>query len=205
MSFYRLCKVHMCNLISATALHLQCYMTHYMGTSLALYLPPLLPLHSPVLGVFLEVHPSFPFLSLYHYSELTSILNGRSSYYMCPEWPSPTSPKQVERWKQCPDMMTATDLDARDLLIWLSSVTFNAPRGGRGNPLSWVEAVKTVVGLCWSNHDTSLNAILSQCARGKLSDIANTFHLMLALWVKVKYWVGSTTQTQHQKQKTKRE
>ena len=42
------------------------------------------------------------------------------------------------RWKQGPDTMTATDLDARDLLIWLSSVTFDAPRGGGDNPLSWV-------------------------------------------------------------------
>jgi len=74
-------------------------------------------------------------------------------------------------------------MDARALLLQLSTVRFDIPKSTWDDPLSWIEAVKeamTALQPHQSVHDNSLGGILSVCARDKFSSIANSFLVMLA-------------------------
>ena len=86
------------------------------------------------------------------------------------------------RWKRG-DITRATSMDARALLLQLSTVRFDIPKSTWDDPLSWIEAVKeamTTPQPHQSVHDNSLGGILSICARDKFSSIANGFLAMLA-------------------------
>jgi len=86
------------------------------------------------------------------------------------------------RWQHDENIITMTNIDARSLLLQLSTVSFNTPRGDVDDPQSWIEAIKEAQTLLDSqlSYEDSLGEILTVCTRVKLSSIANTFCVMLA-------------------------